>query len=112
MPPLKLKPAISGKYVTTWYSTADALSHVERILVLGHSLCSGDTFINDMLRANRQAEIIINRDLEDACADVCTILQLSPQRCTSITVQGHKARKYDNRVTVVGAELTDVDLRE
>ena len=27
MPPLKLKPVISGKYVTTWYRTAEALAH-------------------------------------------------------------------------------------
>ena len=67
MPPLKLKPVISGKYVTTWYRTAEALTHAQRILILGHSLHGGDAFFNDMLRANRKAEIIIiDRDLETA----------------------------------------------
>ena len=27
-----------------------------------------------------------------------------------ITVQGHPARKYDNRVTVIAADLHDLDL--
>lgn len=113
MPPLKLKPVISGKYVTTWYRTAEALAHAERILILGHSLHGGDAFFNDMLRANRKAEIIIiDRDLETACKDVCTTFQQPESRYTSLTMQGHPARKYDNRITVVGAELREIDIEE
>lgn len=113
MPPLKLKPVISGKYVTTWYRTAEVLAHAERILILGHSLHGGDAFFNDMLRANRHAEIIVvGRDLAAACSDVCLTLQLSPTRYTQITVQGHPARKYDNRITVIAADLHDLDLTD
>lgn len=113
MPPLKLKPVISGKYVTTWYRTAEALAHAERILILGHSLHGGDAFFNDMLRANRKAEIIIiDRDLETACKDVCATFQQPINRYTSFTVQGHQARKYDNRITVVGADLREIDMEE
>ena len=113
MPPLKLKPVISGKYVTTWYRTAEAIARAERILVLGHSFREGDAFFNDMLRANRRAEIIvIGRDLETTCRDVCVTLQQSENRYTSLTIQGHPARKYDNRVTVIGADLKEVDLEE
>lgn len=113
MPPLKLKPVISGKYVTTWYRTAEALAHAERILILGHSLHGGDAFFNDMLRANRKAEIIIiDHDLETACKDVCTTFQQPMNRYTSLMVQGHPARKYDNRITVIGASLEKIDLNE
>lgn len=113
MPPLKLKPVISGKYVTTWYRTAEALTHAQRILILGHSLHSGDAFFNDMLRANRKAEIIIiDRDLETACKDVCTTFQQPMNRYTSLTVQGHQARKYDNRITVIGTDLREIDIEE
>lgn len=113
MPPLKLKPVISGKYVTTWYRTAEALAHAERILILGHSLHGGDAFFNDILRANRKAEIIIiDRDLETACKDVCATFQQPINRYTSFTVQGHQARKYDNRITVIGASLEMIDLNE
>ena len=113
MPPLKLKPVISGKYVTTWYRTAEALTHAQRILILGHSLHGGDAFFNDMLRANRKAEIIIiDRDLETACKDVCTTFQQPMNRYTSLTVQGHQARKYDNRITVIGTDLREIDIEE
>ena len=113
MPPLKLKPVISGKYVTTWYRTAEALAHAERILILGHSLHGGDAFFNDMLRANRKAEIIIiDRDLETACKDACITFQQLENRYTSLTVQGYPTRKYDNRITVIGAGLEKIDLNE
>lgn len=113
MPPLKLKPVISGKYVTTWYRTAEALTHAQRILILGHSLHGGDAFFNDMLRANRKAEIIIiDRDLETACKDVCTTFQQPINRYTRLTLQGHPARKYDNRITVIGTDLREIDIEE
>ena len=113
MPPLKLKPVISGKYVTTWYRTAEALAHAERILILGHSLHGGDAFFNDMLRANRKAEIIIiDRDLETACKDVCATFQQPINRYTYLTLQGHPARKYDNRITVIGTDLREIDMEE
>lgn len=113
MPPLKLKPVITGRYVTTWYRTAEAIHRASRILILGHTLHGGDAFFNDMLRANRHAEIIVvGRDLAVACSDVCLTLQLSPTRYTQITVQGHPARKYDNRVTVIATDLHALDLTD
>lgn len=113
MPPLKLKPVISGKYVTTWYRTAEAIACAERILVIGHSLHTGDAFFNDMLRANRRAEtIVIDHDLETACKDACITFQQPESRYTSLTVQGHPARKYDNRITVIGTDLRGIDIEE
>ena len=113
MPPLKLKPVISNRYITTWYRSAQAIVHAKRILILGHSLQAGDSFFNDMLRANRQAEIIvIDPDLEITCRDICTTLQQSAHRYTTLNVQGYPARKYDNRITVIGADLEEIDIRK
>ena len=36
MPPLKLKPIISDRYITIWYRTSEAIRQAERILILGH----------------------------------------------------------------------------
>lgn len=113
MPPLKLKPVISGKYVTTWYRTAEAIARAERILIIGHFLHTGDAFFNDMLRANRRAEtIVIDHGLETACKDACITFQQPENRYTSLTVQGHPARKYDNRITVIGTDLREIDIEE
>lgn len=113
MPPLKLKPVISQRYITTWYRAGEAVARARRILILGHSLHSNGTFFNDMLRGNRRAGItVIDRDMSAVCHNLCAILQLSPNRYTTLTVQGYPARKYDNRITVVQADLKDIDLSE
>ena len=44
------------------------------------------------------------------CRNLCHTLQLSINRYTPLTVQGYPARKYDNRITVVQADLKDIDL--
>ena len=64
-----------------------------------------------MVRANRHAEItLIDRDIDTVSRNLCNTLQLSVGRYTTLTVQGHPARKYDNRITVVQADLNDIDL--
>ena len=113
IPPLKLKPVISGKYVTTWYRASESIANAERILILGHTLQDSDAFFRDMLRANRRAEItVINRNLKTTCRDICTTFQQPENRYTSLTVQGYPARKYDNRITVIEADLKEIDLTE
>ena len=64
-----------------------------------------------MVRNNRRAEItLIDRDIDTVCRNLCNTLQLSLNRYTTLTIQGHPARKYDNRITVVQADLSDIDL--
>ena len=111
MPPLKLKPVISERYITVWYRTAEAIRQAEHILILGHSIHAAESFFCDMVRNNRQAEItLIDRDLDTVCRNLCNTLQLSLNRYTTLTVQNHPGRKYDNRITVVQADLNDIDL--
>ena len=111
MPPLKLKPVISDRYITIWYRTSEAIRRAERILILGHSIHAAESFFCDMVRSNRRAEItLIDRDMDNVCRNLCNTLQLSPNRYTTLTVQDHPARKYDNRITVVQADLNDIDL--
>ena len=111
MPPLKLKPVISDRYITTWYRTSEAIRRAEHILILGHSIHAAESFFCDMVRSNRHAEItLIDRDLDTVCRNLCNTLQLSLNRYTTLTVQGHPGRKYDNRITVVQADLNDIDL--
>lgn len=111
MPPLKLKPVISDRYITIWYRTSEAIRQAERILILGHSIHATERFFCDMVRNSRQAEItLIDRDMETVCRNLCHTLQLSINRYTPLPIQGHPARKYDNRIIVVQADLKDINL--
>lgn len=111
MPPLKLKPVLSDRYISVWYRTSEAIRQAEQILVLGHSIHAAETFFCDMVRNNRQAEIIlIDRDMESVARNLCRTLQLSEHRYTPMTIEGHDARKYDNRITIIQADLANLDL--
>lgn len=50
LPPLKLKPVISARYITTWYRSAEAIAHAKAIHILGCSLATPDDYFCDMLR--------------------------------------------------------------
>ena len=111
IPPLKLKPILSDRYISIWYRSWEAIAQAKRVLILGYSVHDNERFFNDMLRNNRQAEIIfIDRDWETVCRNLCATLQLSPDRYTQFAVSGHPARKYDNRITVIQADLAEIDL--
>lgn len=111
LPPLKLKTVISDRYITIWYRTSEAIRQADRILILGHSIHATGNFFCDMIRSNRTAEItLIDRDMDTVCRNLCNTLQLPPNRYTTQTIQGHPARKYDNRITVIQADLNDIDL--
>ena len=112
-PPMKLKPVISRKYIATWYKAAQAIAEARHILLLGYRVDPWDTFFCDMLRANPSARItMVDSDMEPAARDLCRALQLNPNRYTPMRIQGHEARIYGNRVTVIAASLEEIDISE
>ena len=113
MPPMKLKPVISRKYIATWYKAAQAIAEASHILLLGCQVDPRDTFFCDMLRANPTAKItMVDSDMESSARDLCRALQLNPNRYTPMRIQGHEARIYGNRVTVIAASLEEIDISE
>ena len=113
LPPLKLQPVISKRYIDTWYHTSQLMFRANKILILGCSFTVADRYFCDILRENSDAQIIIiDKDMETVSRNVCNILQLSPNRYSRQLANGKELRKYNNRVTIVEADLTDVDLDE
>lgn len=113
MPPMKLKPVISRKYIATWYKAAQAIAEARHVLLLGCQADPRDTFFCDMLRANPTAKItMVDSDMESSARDLCLALQLNPNRYTLTRIQNHEARVYGNRVTVISAGLDEIDISE
>lgn len=82
-------------------------------MLLGHRVDPRDTFFCDMLRANPSAKItMVDSDMEPSARDLCRALQLNPNRYTLTRIQGHEARVYGNRVTVISARLEEIDISE
>ncbi len=64
-----------------------------------------------MLRENRDAQIIvIDKNLEAISRNVCRVLQLDANRYSKQIKDGNEIRKYNNRVTIIGADLLTVEL--
>ena len=111
LPPLKLQTIISKRYIDTWYQASQMLLRATRIVILGYSFSSTDHFFCEYLRDNHDAQIvIIDKNIEAVSHNICHILQLAPNRYSHQMANGIEMRRYDNRVTIVGADLAEVDL--
>ncbi len=111
LPPLKLKPIISKRYIDTWYRASQLMLRAGRIVIIGYSFASADAYFCDMLRDNREARIIIiDSNVDLVSHNLCHILQFQPDRYTRQVIDGHEHRIYDNRITIVGADILDVRL--
>ncbi len=109
LPPLKLMPVISQRYIDVWYRTGEMLRHAERVVVLGYSFPQTDNYFCDMLRHSGAKEIIVAAtDIAAVSHRLCDIFQLAPNAYSVCELHGHKARKYGNRITVVEAEPSDM----
>ena len=89
------------------------MARASKIVILGCSFTVADNYFCNIPRENHNAElIIIDKDMEMVSRNVCNILQLSPNRYSRQLANGKELRKYNNRVTIVEADLSDVNLDE
>ena len=111
LPPMKMRPVISKHYIDTWYHASQMVLRANTIIILGYSFSSADNYFCDMLRENRDAQIIIiDKNLEAISRNVCRVLQLDANRYSKQIKDGNEIRKYNNRVTIVGLDLADVNM--
>lgn len=112
LPPLKLKPVISKRYIDIWYRASQLMLRAGQIVVIGYSFTSADAYFCDMLRENRDARIVvIDSNIDLVSRNLCHILQLHPDRYTRQVISGHEHRIYDNRLTIIGADISDLDMQ-
>lgn len=111
LPPLKLKPVISGQYIDTWYKAGQLIGKTSQIIILGYSFATPDDYFCDMLRSNRDARItIINNDIDNVARNVCRVFQLSNNRYSRQMIDGIEHRTYDNRIELIAADLATFDI--
>lgn len=58
VPPLKLKPVLSSKYIEKWHNAAQWIKDTEKIIIIGYSFNSADDHFNDILRQNYSGKTI------------------------------------------------------
>ena len=107
LPPMKMRPVISKHYIDTWYHASQMVLRANTIIILGYSFSSADNYFCDMLRENRDAQIIIiDKNLEAISRNVCRVLQLDANRYSKQIKDGNEIRKYNNRVTIIDSRIS------
>ena len=65
LPPVKIKPVISKRYIETWYKTALSMEEADKIIIIGYSFNNSDEQFNSILRECKSKPIfIIDTDID------------------------------------------------
>ncbi|MGZ5043179.1 MAG: hypothetical protein ACXV8P_00180 [Methylobacter sp.] len=59
VPPLKMKPVLSNAFIEVWYRSKQAFQEAKRIVVVGYSFNYADEHFNDLIRCNKDKQIIV-----------------------------------------------------
>lgn len=58
VPPLKIKPILSSRYIEIWHQASEWIKAASKIIVIGYSFNSADDHFNDILRQNQNGKTI------------------------------------------------------
>lgn len=112
IPPLKLKPVISSKYIETWYNAKKLIDEASKIIIIGYSFSHADEHFNDLIRKNRNKNIIIiNPDLKTVIKNTEKIFLFNQQELKEAECFGKKCRLKDN-LMFIEAKATEIDINE
>lgn len=115
VPPLRLKPILSHRYIEAWHTASQWVKHAERIVVVGYSFNNADEHFNDILRQQMQGKTIIiigPGTLDDHyLVRMEKVFHIPKSNWVSKTIQKHQA-KVANHLQLVKANADELDLNE
>ncbi|WP_439259442.1 hypothetical protein [Lonepinella sp. BR2930] len=113
VPPLRLKPILSKKYIDLWYKAGQWLQEAEHVVMVGYSLNTADEHFNDLLRSLRKKIIVIGPDVlsESYMARVESVWGVSSKQFTPKKLQEKEAFQHRG-ITLIKAFAHEVNLSE
>lgn len=112
VPPLRLKPILSHKYIELWSQASQWVSDAKHIVVVGYSFNNADEHFNDILRCHpgRRVDIVVPEAESDFFKDrIEKVFNIPASQFNTITVGGHKALQARN-IRLIAAKAAEVDL--
>ena len=113
VPPLRLKPILSHKYIELWAKASEWVQEAEHIVIVGYSFNSADEHFNDILRnlyANKKIDIIVpEATTEYFKGRIEKIFGISANQFDRVLVQQKEALKKGN-IRLIKAFATDIDI--
>lgn len=113
VPPLRLKPILSYKYIELWAKASEWVQEAEHIVIVGYSFNSADEHFNDILRnlhANKKIDIIDPGATTDHFKGrIEKIFGIPSNQFVKNSVQQKEALKKGN-IRLIKAFATDIDI--
>lgn len=114
MPPVRIKPLISRKYIERWYNAGKMLSQADKIVIAGYSFDNADEQFNGILReiCSNKPILIIDTDVESVIGHLQNIFNTPEEsRFSNSEIQGHLAKNYQN-ISIVKAKAHEINLQD
>jgi hypothetical protein len=112
VPPLRLKPILSHRYVNLWSKASDWIREAKRIVVVGYSFNNADEHFNDILRVHpdRHVDIVAPEANSQAfLGRMEKVFGTAATQYTKVTVNGFSALQA-KKVRLIPAKAADIDL--
>ncbi len=112
IPPLKLKPVLSNRFIEIWHKASQWISGADKIIVVGYSFNYADEHFNDIIRTNREKPIyIIGPSAGNLRYRLSKIFGFQGDDFTETTFQGQKSYQCRN-IHIIEAKAHEINLSE
>lgn len=112
VPPLRLKPVLSHKYIGLWAKATKWIEDAEHIVVVGYSFNNADEHFNDILRCNsgRKVDIVVPEATSDYFKGrMEKVFNTPANQFDTVSIQGRNALKARN-LRLISAKASDIDI--
>ena len=114
VPPLRLKPILSHRYIELWSEASDWVKEAEHVVVVGYSFNNADEHFNDILRCHpdRRIDIVVPEATSPTfVARMEKVFGTAANQYNTIKVNGFSALKA-KKVRLIAAKAGEVNLAE
>ena len=114
VPPLRLKPILSHRYIDLWSKASDWVKEAQRIVVVGYSFNNADEHFNDILRVHvdRHVDIVSPGATNPAFLQrMEKVFGTAASQYNKVTVQGLDCRQA-KKIRLIAARADEVDLEK
>jgi hypothetical protein len=114
VPPLRLKPILSHRYIELWSQASDWIKEAEHVVVVGYSFNNADEHFNDILRCHpdRRIDIVVPEATSPTfVARMEKVFGTAANQYNTVKVNGFSALKA-KKVRLIAAKAGDVNLAQ
>lgn len=115
VPPLRLKPILSHKYIELWSNSSSWVKDAEHIVVVGYSFNNADEHFNDILRcvgAGKKIDIIVPEAFSEYFKNrMEKVFNIPASQFNTILLNGKPALQARN-IRLIPAKASEVDVSQ